>query len=196
MEITHMSRFLISSALVALCAAPLVHAQSTASTPAIGTYSSAVTTVNDSLFAAAAAVGGMAEISIAELGVQRATDPELKRFSQQMIDEHTKMNEDLKTLAVQNGVALPRALDYRAEFCAESLGGLSGEKFDHCYAKAQLVLHMEAVAMFEAEVERGTKPQVKALAAKALPHIKQHLKEIKLIAKKFEKDEKVVTSQN
>ena len=31
---------------------------------------------------------------------------------------------------------------------------------------------MESVAAFEAEAERGQDPDVKALAAKALPHIK------------------------
>jgi hypothetical protein len=35
------------------------------------------------------AIGGMAVVSLAELGVQKATDTELKRFSQQKIDEHT-----------------------------------------------------------------------------------------------------------
>jgi putative membrane protein len=182
-----MTRSLIPSTLVLLCAALICQAQSTAPKRSAPATSSGAA-VNDSLFAAAAAVGGMTEISIAELGVQRATDPELKRFSQQMIDEHTKMNEDLKTLAVQKGIALPRALDYRAEFCAESLGGLSGEKFDRCYAKAQLLLHMDAVATFQAEAERGSDPQVKALAAKALPHLEQHLREIKPIARKYDSE--------
>ena len=77
-------------------------------------------------------------------------------------------------------------MNVRAQFCAQSLAGLSGEHFDRCYAKAQLVVHMESVATFEAESERGMDPDVKALAAKALPHIKSHLKMIKPIAKKYE----------
>jgi putative membrane protein len=144
--------------------------------------------VNDSLFAVAAATGGMAELSLAELGVKKATDPELKRFSQQMIDEHTRMNQELLAAATQRGMALPRSVDARAQFCAQSLAGLSGEDFNRCYAKAQLVIHMDSVATFEAEAERGMDGTLKAVAAKALPHIKEHLKEIKPIAMKYEKE--------
>ena len=61
--------------------------------------------VNDALFAAAAADGGLTELSLSQLGLQKATDPELKRFSQQMIDEHTRMNAELTTLAAQKGIA-------------------------------------------------------------------------------------------
>src|SRR5918998_1098059 len=70
---------------------------------------------------------------------------------------------------------------------AAALAGLSGEKFDRCYAKAQLIIHMDSVAMFEAEAERGQDPAVKALAAKSLPHIKHHLAMIKPIAERYEK---------
>jgi putative membrane protein len=152
--------------------------------PAQGTAAQAA--VNDSLFAAAAATGGLAEVSLSELGLQRATDPELKQFSQRMVAEHTRMNTELTTLAAQKQIPLPTALDYRAQFCAQSLAGLSGQDFDRCYAKAQLVAHMDSVAMFEAESQRGMDPNIKALAARALPHIKDHLKAIKPIAERFE----------
>ena len=83
--------------ITATLAAPAAHAQATAGKAA----------VNDTLFATAAALGGLAEVSLSELGVQKATDPELKRFSQQMIDEHTRMNNELWTLASQKRISLP-----------------------------------------------------------------------------------------
>jgi len=144
--------------------------------------------VNDGLFAAAATDGNLSELTLSQLGVQKATDPELKRFSQQMIDEHTRMGQEMKTMLAQKGLRVPEMVDVRSQFCAESLAGLSGEDFDRCYAKAQLVAHMDSVAMFEAEAERGTDPDVKALAAKALPHIKSHLKTIKPIAQRYMKE--------
>ncbi len=146
------------------------------------------TAVSDTLFAEAAASGGIAELMLSELGAQRATHPDLKAFSTRMIEAHTRMNGELTQLAAQKRMQLPRNADYRAQFCAQSLAGLTGEEFDRCYAKAQLVAHMDAVGAFEAEAERGQDPQVKALAAKALPHIKEHLKTIRPIAMKFEKD--------
>ena len=130
----------------------------------------------------------MSEVAISQLGVQKATDPELKKFSQQMVEEHTKMNGELMELASKKQMTLPRTLDPKSQFCAQSLAGLSGEKFDRCYAKAQAVAHMQQVAEFEAEAERGQDPEVKALAAKALPHIKHHLAMIKPIAMRYEQE--------
>lgn len=142
----------------------------------------------DELFAMAAADGGMAEVALSELGVQKATDPQLKQFSQRMVQEHTQVNRRLMALASQKQIPLPRNPDARAQFCARSLSGLSGEKFDACYAKAQCVAHMDAVAAFESEAERGQDPDLKALAAETLPHIKEHLAAIKPIAERFERD--------
>ena len=144
--------------------------------------------VNDSLFAQAAASGGMAEVVLAELGVQRATNPHLKEFSRRMIEEHGRVNGELAQLAAQKRIALPRTTDVCAQFCAQSLAGLSGEEFDRCYAKAQAHAHMAALAAFEAEAERGQDPQIKAFAAKTLHHIREHLKTVMPIAMKYEKE--------
>ena len=146
--------------------------------------------VPDVLFAAAATSGGLAEVNLSEIGLQRATDPELKRFSQQMVNEHTQLNYELSQLVAQKGMSIPKTIDARAQFCAESLAGLSGSEFDKCYAKAQLVAHMDSAAMFKAEAERGADPDLKALAARGLPKIKEHLKMIKPIAKRYMMEEK------
>jgi len=175
-----MIRTLTLAALAVVLVGPMARAQSTAGSAP----------VNDSLFAEAAAVGGVAEVSLSEIGLKRASDPELKKFSQQMIDEHTKLNHDLTALAAKKRIPMPRTVDVRSQFCAQSLMGTPTEKFDHCYAKAQLVAHSEAVATFEAEAERGQDAEMKALAAKALPSIKEHLSMIKPIAMKYEKDQK------
>jgi len=174
-----MIRTLTLAALTVLTVPSLVHAQVTSGRAA----------VSDPLFASAAALGGLAEVSVSELGLQKATDPELKTFSQRMVDDHTRMNAELTALASRKGYALPRTLDPRAQFCIQSLTGLAGEEFDRCYAKAQLVAHLDAVATFEAESERGMDAETRALAAKALPTIKDHLKTIKPIAMRYEKQE-------
>ena len=131
---------------------------------------------------------GWRRLNVSQIGIQRATDPELKRFSQQMVDDHSRMNQELVNLVAQKRIGIPQTIDARAQFCAESLAGLTGPEFDKCYAKAQLVMHMDAVAAFEAEAMRGQDPDIKALAAKALPKIKEHLHQIKPIAMRYEKE--------
>ncbi len=144
--------------------------------------------VNDTMFAEAACSAGIAELGLSEIGAQRATDAQLKEFSTRMVQEHGRMHAELNRLAAEMRIPMPRQADFRAKFCAESLSGLTGEEFDRAYAKAQLVAHMEAAAAFEAEAERGQNPQLKAFAAKGLPHIREHLKAIWPIAMKYEKE--------
>jgi len=167
--------------------APATRGTATQDTNAVR-ISATQSAVSDELFAAAAASGGLAEVNISQIGLQRATDPELKRFSQQMVQDHTQLNSELMNAVAQKRIAVPQTIDARAQFCAESLAGLSGEEFDRCYAKAQLIVHMDSVAIFEAEAQRGQDPQIKAVAAKALPKIKEHLKMIKPIAMRYEKE--------
>ena len=156
-----MIRNLTFAALAAALIAPHARAQAPAQS-ASGRADAATSTagqsaVSDSLFAVAAADGGLAEVTLAELGIQKATDPELKKFSRRMVEEHTKLNSELAALATRKGVALPRTVSPGHQFCAQSLAGLSGEDFDRCYAKAQLVVHMDSVAKFEAEAERAAR---------------------------------------
>lgn len=173
-----MTRILIPAALAAVLAAPTARAQATADSAP----------VNDALFVQAAAASGMAEVAVSEIGVSKATDPELKKFSQRAVADHSKLNQEIAALASQKQVPLPRELDARAQFCGQSLSGESRATFDRCYAKAQLMIHLEAVAAFEAEAKRGQDPEVRATAAKALPTLKEHLHMIKPIAMKYEKE--------
>src|SRR4051812_5886120 len=46
--------------------------------------------VNDQLFAAAAAVGDLAELSTSKLALQRAANPEVRRFAQHLITDHSQ----------------------------------------------------------------------------------------------------------
>ncbi len=144
-----MKRLLTIAAVAALAAAP-AHAQNAARTrtevqaPAVGqvrtrtqqpgqiggrttvgtiesrTVAGRPTGVNDALFAAAAADSGLSELTLSQLGVQRATDPELKQFSQKMIEEHTRMNSELTQLAAREGMRIPEMVDVRSQFCARA----------------------------------------------------------------------------
>ncbi len=202
-----MARILTVTALAFLVAAPVAQAQVPAAkrqvnAPAGGEVQAAQPAaraqpnartegaVNDWLFAEAAALGGMAELQLSEVGIQRSNCDELKTFSKEMIEAHSKMNQELTTLAAQKRVALPRVLDARAQFCAQSLSGLTGDHFDHCYAKAQLHAHEAALVAFEAEAERGQDADMKAFAKRNISHIKEHLHKIKPILEKMEKDRK------
>src|SRR5687768_18424506 len=50
----------------------------------------------DTEFAVKAADGGMLEVELGKLAQTNAASPEVKKFAQMMVDEHTKANDELK----------------------------------------------------------------------------------------------------
>src|SRR4051794_29437603 len=49
----------------------------------------------DQAFIDEAAKGGLAEVTLGQLAVRRAINPEVRQFGQQMVDDHTKVNSEL-----------------------------------------------------------------------------------------------------
>src|SRR5690242_9906613 len=62
---------------------------------------------SDSSFLKDAAEVGLYEVQGSKIALQKSTDPQVKAFAQQMIDDHTKASQDLEALASQKGVKLP-----------------------------------------------------------------------------------------
>lgn len=193
-----MTRILIPAALVAvLTVSPSpVQAQAT-STPQAGATAAprgqgdAPTNgaqTFDVLFAQAAAASGIGEVAVGEIGQKKATNPRLQEFSRMVVADHTKVNKDLMALAAQKGIALPSDFDARFKFGLQALSGASKEEFDASYVKVQMAIHLEAVAVFEAEIKHGEDEDIKALAKQALPKIKEHLRTLEPIHKQMKRD--------
>jgi putative membrane protein len=126
-------------------------------------------------FMTRAAEGGMAEIETGKLAVSKAQNAEVKQFAQQMIADHTRANNELKTLAGKKNVTLPTGLDPMHQAMAAKLSGLTGAEFDREYMRGQVEDHERTVALFQAQADNGADAEAKAMAAKTLPNLKMHL---------------------
>jgi putative membrane protein len=84
----------------------------------------------DSTFVTAAAHGGMAEVEMGRLAVQKASDEAVKHFEQHMIDDHTKANDELKVIASQKGFTLPTTVSAKDKATIDRLSRLDGAAFD------------------------------------------------------------------
>src|SRR5688572_22529961 len=65
---------------------------------------------DDAEFAVEAADAGLLEVQLGTLALTKASSPEVKRFAQMMVDDHTKANNELKALAQQKNISLPTTL--------------------------------------------------------------------------------------
>jgi putative membrane protein len=129
---------------------------------------------SDQAFVREAAMAGMAEVEHGKLASQKATTPKVKAFGQQMVTDHTKAGDELKSVAKQ--MTLPPSMGPKHQATHDQLMKLSGAEFDRAYMTDMVADHQKAVADFTAEANNGTDPQVKAFATKTLPTIQGHLK--------------------
>jgi putative membrane protein len=128
----------------------------------------------DKKFIQKAAVGGMAEVQIAQLAEQKSDDTTVKQFAQKMIDDHTPNNEQLMKLASAKGVTPPAELDAAHQKQMTKLQSLSGKKFDTTYLKGQEKDHAVMLKLFETEAKNGHDPELKQFAETTIPVIESH----------------------
>jgi putative membrane protein len=129
---------------------------------------------SDQAFVQEAGVGGLAEVEMGRLAVQKAKDDRVRQFGQKMIDDHSKANDQLKQAASQEGLSVPSAVDEKHKATMARLEKLSGAQFDSAYAKEMVKDHKEDVKLFEKESTAGSSA-VQKFAAETLPTLKNHL---------------------
>lgn len=139
----------------------------------------------DSQFVTKAALGGLAEVQLGNLALQKASSPEVREFAQMMVADHTRTNQEFNAIAAAKGVAAPTALAPEHQAVHDKLNALSGAAFDREYMSAMVKDHSDAVAAFQGEVSSGSDADLKQFATKTLPSLQQHQKRANELAAKL-----------
>ncbi|NHZ88397.1 DUF4142 domain-containing protein [Massilia sp. CCM 8733] len=173
-------------AAAALCASVAVHAQTGAtqsgSQGASGQAGTATATGTAALASADRkivtdlAMANMAEIESARTAQTKSQNDDIKKYAQQMIDDHTKALGEVRQLAQTKGVTLPSTLDRAHQARADKLAALSGDAFDRAYmAQAGVAEHKKTHSMLTKAQGRAKDPDIKALLTRMTPTVEQHL---------------------
>jgi len=139
----------------------------------------------DSKFAMTAAHGGAAEVEMGKLAADKGSDPDVKAFGQQMVDDHSKANDQLMSVAKDESMTLPSEPNPKQKAMMAKLKMLSGSAFDKAYVNAMVKDHIEDVADFKKESTSGADPKIKDFATTTLPTLQGHLDKIKAIQSKM-----------
>jgi putative membrane protein len=137
----------------------------------------------DKKFVSGALEGGMAEVALGKLALEKSSNPDVKQFAQQMVDDHTKLGDEMKPVAEQIGVKMPTGLSKKDQATEAKLSGLSGQQFDKAYIDAMVKDHKKDYSEFQSEAKSAVIPSVKQAAIAGEPVIKSHLEHIQQIAK-------------
>ena len=123
----------------------------------------------------------MAEIEAGKVAAQKASHPEVKKYGEHMVQEHTKMLDEGKKLAQAKGVKPPAAPEKKHQDALKKLQGAEGEDFDRRYMRQMVRDHQEVLKLAEKTAKDAKDPELKAHAQKGMPHIKEHLESARKI---------------
>jgi putative membrane protein len=121
------------------------------------------------------AQSGLMEVKAATLAEQKSQNPEVKKFAQQLVEDHSKANKELEALAKQKNVNLPTEMGPKHQQQITKLENLSDAQFDRQWTKMQVDHHKKDVKEFQKQASRSMDSHVKEFAEKTLPTLQQHL---------------------
>lgn len=127
----------------------------------------------DKTFMMNAAKGGHMEVDMGKIAAQNAQNPDVKKFGNRMVTDHSKANSELMTLASEEGVKLPEP---------KAPGKW---KSDKDYMDDMVKDHEKDLSEFQDEAKNGTDPDLKKFAEKTSKVIAKHLELAKNVQAKL-----------
>lgn len=124
-------------------------------------------------FVKKAGEGGLAEVALSKAAKATSQDPKIKEFADQMLRDHGKANDELKSMAQSKGLPVPTTLDAEHQAALQKLSHLKGSEFDTAYAKQMQMDHEKTIALFRG-AEQSKDPNLAAFAKKTLPTLTEH----------------------
>lgn len=123
----------------------------------------------DKRFVNNAAKGGMMEVEWGKLAAQNGNHADVKKFGNRMVTDHSKANDQLASIAKEEGIQLPGA---------KSAGKWKNDKD---YMDMMVKDHEKDLAEFQAEAKDGTDADLKKFANNTSKIIEKHLQMAKEI---------------
>src|SRR3569833_2665813 len=112
---------------------------------------------------------------------QKAVNPRVKAFATMMVNDHSKANDELKTLAGKKNITLPAAPSAEKQKMAADMSKKNEKAYDKDYVNGMVEGHEKAVKLFTDASQNCKDADIKDFATKTLPTLKMHLDSIKAI---------------
>jgi len=128
----------------------------------------------DKSFAINAAYANRDEIDFAQLALTKSQNDAVMNFAQTMIADHTTALASLDSLGSRYSITLPTTIDSIHAAMKTQLTALTGYSFDTAYMNGQINDHINAITLFQNEVNSGNNPDIRNYATNNLPHLQMH----------------------
>ena len=138
----------------------------------------------DNSFVRKALQGGLAEVQFGQLALQKSSNDDVKQFAQRMVNDHTKLGDEMKQIAQQLKVKVPDSPSGKDKSAINKLQALNGDDFDKAYIKDMVKAHQQDEKDFKTEANNTANPAIKQVASQGVQVIGEHLQMIQQIAQK------------
>lgn len=129
----------------------------------------------EAAFIEKAAIGGLMEVESGNLTLQKTKKNQVKEFAERMIKDHTKANNELKTLAAGMGVKLPEALPSAEQSHLAAMKQMMDNEYDQNYMDMMVNDHSKTIDLFNG-ASRFDNAILSSFAKKTLPILQHHNK--------------------
>jgi putative membrane protein len=143
--------------------------------------------INDAQIASIVVTANQVDIDAGKLATTNASSPEVKKFAQLMVTDHTGVNKSAVDLATKLKVTpednpTSKSLKSGGEENVANLKTLSGAAFDKAYIDHEVAYHQQVLDAVDKTLIPGAKnAELKALLVKVRPAFVAHLEHAKHI---------------
>ncbi len=141
--------------------------------------------VNDAQIASIVVTANQVDIDAGKLATTQASDPEVKKFGQQMVTDHTGVNKQAVELVTKLKVTpednpTSKSLKAGGDENLKTLKGLKGAAFDKAYVDHEVAYHQAVLDAVDKTLLPGAQnAELKALLVKVRPAFVAHLEHAK-----------------
>jgi putative membrane protein len=144
-------------------------------------------TVSDAQIASIVVTANQVDIDAGKLAASKGTNPEIKKFGQHMVTDHTGVNTQATALVTKLKVtpednATSQSLKAGGDKNIANLKSLKGAEFDKAYIDNEVTYHQAVIdAIDKTLVPNAQNAELKALLVKVRPAFVAHLEHAKMI---------------
>lgn len=143
---------------------------------------SAATTLTDPQIAAIVVAANQVDIDAGQQAIKKAKNPEVKKFAQQMVTDHTAVNKAAVDLVTKLKVT-PESTDASKALTAggadkmAELAKLDGDAFDKAYVENEVAYHKAVIGVLNSQlIPSASNSELKSTLVGVKPAFDAHLK--------------------
>ena len=143
--------------------------------------------INDAQIAKIVVTANQVDIDAGKFAATKATNPEVKKFAQTMVTDHSGVNKQAIDLATKLGVKpedndTAKSLYDGGKANIDNLKTLKGKEFDKAYVDHEVAYHQAVLDAVDKTLIPGAKnEELKALLVKVRPAFVAHLDHAKMV---------------